>query len=119
MNVEKSFLAIALVAVGLILSIVGMANYVGIADWGIPSAVMYGGYAVTVLGLVFVFLDLRENEDSIREYCEGKEIEDAAESVPDDGYLLDLSGQEKKSPFSLFGTEKDEDEATVTDLTEK
>lgn len=57
---ERAVAGFLAVAVGLVLSVVGMVSYTGILDWDIPSAVMYIGYVVTVVGMVLLYLDTKE-----------------------------------------------------------
>lgn len=58
MNGIWGIIGAVVMLVGLVLSVVGMCSYTGIVGLGLPSAVMYAGYAVTVAGMAILYLDM-------------------------------------------------------------
>ncbi|MCQ2079036.1 MAG: hypothetical protein MJZ38_03140 [archaeon] len=61
MKIELNTLGIILTLAGLVLAVLGMLSFTGLAVTGIPSGVMFTGYPITLAGLIILWSDLRAN----------------------------------------------------------
>ncbi len=84
---------IAILAAGAVLSVFGMMDFTGITQWGTSPFLLYIGYAVAVIGLALVFIDLRADSRVMEDYGDMLDVQDALGSVPDDDYCVSLDGE--------------------------
>ena len=81
---------ILILAVGTVLSIIGMAEFTGMIHWGMGNMILYLGYAIVLIGLCLVFMDFRQNYALLDEYDGYKDMRKRMDSAPEDDYLVDL-----------------------------
>ncbi len=83
---------IAILAVGLVLSIIGMMDFTGITQWGTGYSILAIGYAVSFAGLFLVFMDLHGGAGMMQEYDDMVEARETLDGVPDDDFCVSLDG---------------------------
>lgn len=89
---------ILILAVGTVLSIIGMADFTGIIHLGSGNIILYLGYAIAFIGLVLVFMDYKQNYALLDEYGAYVDAKKRLDAAPEDDYLVDLCGTEAAEP---------------------
>ena len=76
--------------IGVAVAIIGTLDYTGFIDLGLPSIVAFVGYALIIAGAIAVWIDISLSGAIIEDaYCRS-----ILKDVPNDDYLVDLTGSE-------------------------
>lgn len=122
MKFSNSHIAILVAVIGVVLSVVGMAGTTGITSMSYASVVMYAGYAVTILGIVLLYLNLKDNQDIIEEYEMSLEDREVLSKASDEEFHIDLTRSEEDEevdPLTLQPIRKHDDDTFAINMTEE
>lgn len=98
MRPEQTDYCIILLFLGIAVSVVGTLDYTGVADIFLPGQTVFVGYAAIIAGIILFYKDRRDNASAIEDYVYDASLMEMMASVPDDGYVLDLTSPDGRAP---------------------
>ncbi|KUE73223.1 hypothetical protein AUQ37_02950 [Candidatus Methanomethylophilus sp. 1R26] len=87
--------SLVLLAAGIVVSVLAMFDSTGLSDGPVPGALMVPGYIMIIAGIAAFEVCSRRNRSAIADYENDRAISAELSRFPDDGFLIDLTGEYK------------------------